>query len=151
MISLEGDQDVRSLTNMNGDLDHEASLMDVGLDSLAMDELLSKLHSCFNMELPAVIFFGHPTVLDMTTHLFGFLMLENNESVDEGSLKIMERHVTSNGFSIVGMCCHFSGSVTSPGSFGEFLHAGSHSSTIIPFDRCDIWSLILARSNLSQK
>ena len=63
-ISLEVKQSIRSLAKVSTDLDHSASLMDVGLDSLATDELSSMLHAHFDIELPAAIVFGHPTTAD---------------------------------------------------------------------------------------
>jgi len=54
-------------------IDHHASLMDEGLDSLGTTELSDILQSRFGIELPSTFVFNNPTIAEMSNHLFKLL------------------------------------------------------------------------------
>eukprot|EP00584_Thalassiosira_punctigera_P004712 CAMPEP_0172543632 /NCGR_PEP_ID=MMETSP1067-20121228/13971_1 /TAXON_ID=265564 ORGANISM="Thalassiosira punctigera, Strain Tpunct2005C2" /NCGR_SAMPLE_ID=MMETSP1067 /ASSEMBLY_ACC=CAM_ASM_000444 /LENGTH=329 /DNA_ID=CAMNT_0013330081 /DNA_START=151 /DNA_END=1136 /DNA_ORIENTATION=- len=128
-------------------IDHHLSLMDEGLDSLGTTELSDILQSHFGIELSSTFVFNNPTIASMTNHLHGLLTPETGhdcsetpEELRDGSDTLEEaitRPALRGELAIVGMACHFPGGVSSLDSFWEFIHAGNHSSTCIPFDRWD--------------
>ena len=52
--------------------------------------------------------------------------------------------------SIVGISCHFPGGVNSPGDYWAMLQNGTQTSSYIPFDRWDAFS-VGVNSNLNKK
>ncbi|KAL7554746.1 hypothetical protein ACHAWF_018278 [Thalassiosira exigua] len=158
-VSYEVEQAVRSVANVSGDLDFGASLMDVGLDSLAIAELSSILRARFDMELPAAIVFSYPTISDLTDHIFECLSIENNDDNLDWATETTKNRPqrapespppSQSPAAIVGMSCRFPGGVATPSEFWTLMQEGSNSSSDIPFDRWDSSSLA-ARSNLGEK
>ncbi|KAL9188495.1 LOW QUALITY PROTEIN: hypothetical protein ACHAXT_006873 [Thalassiosira profunda] len=148
-IAVEVERAVRSLANVSGDIDHTASLMDIGVDSLAIAELSSTLRARFDTELPASIIFSHPTIADLTNHLAQLLAVETQEFDNEASFETKAKDSTSL-MSIVGMSCQFPGGVTSPSQYWDLIVNGENTSSDIPFDRWDASSLA-AGSDLTDK
>ena len=103
VVSIEDSQEI----------DHQISLMDMGLDSLGTTELSQSLQSYFDVELPSTFVFNNPTVADMSNHLFGLLGSETDDVNDEALVKANSRPLTELELSIVGMSCRFPGGVTS--------------------------------------
>ena len=148
-ISVEVEKAVHSVATIGTAVTHTTSLMDAGLDSLAVAELSSVLRSQFNVELPSTIIFNHPTIADITDHLFSILLPEAEEPCVVRNSSIEQTNET-NEFSIVGISCHFPGDITSPSEYWQLLSDGRNTSSQIPFDRWDAASMN-ARSNLSEK
>jgi acyl carrier protein len=59
-------------------VDFKRGLSDLGLDSLMMMELRTKLQSDFNIALPAAAMFEHPTIQELSSYIF----IENFKSID---------------------------------------------------------------------
>jgi epothilone polyketide synthase D len=132
-------------------VDLQLPMMDMGLDSLGITELSQSLQSIFGVELPSTFAFNHPSIADMSNHLFG-LLSPATDCISDGPSLIAtnDRASIAAENSIVGMSCRFPGGVSSPHSFWELLRDGTHTSAHIPFDRWDA-SALAALSNLSEK
>jgi len=78
-VSLVVEETVKSVANISKDVDHSKSLMDAGLDSLAVAELSTILRSRFDIELPSTIVFNQPSIESLTRYIYDELTRESDD------------------------------------------------------------------------
>ena len=153
-ISIEVEKSVRRIVSCGSDhIDHSASLMDVGIDSLAMAEFTSSLRSHFNTEIPSTIVFNHPTIDDIAEHLCESLGVNGPNDPPRQVCLGQSSHPPHSGedtISIVGMSCRFPGGASSPNEYWKIICDGSNTSSHIPFSRWDAFSLAANSEYLSE-
>ena len=151
-ISSEVEEAVREVISIGSSqtIDHHASLMDMGLDSLGTTELSESLQSKFSVDLPLTFVFNNPTIASMSQYLVGVLQPES-AMANDGHLKALrDRPSPEMELAIVGMGCRFPGGVASLKQYWELICAGDQTSSNIPFERWDVSSLT-SRSDLNEK
>ena len=152
-ILAEVERSVERVLHCGGDhttIDHSASLMDVGIDSLAMADFTSSLRSHFNTEIPSIIVFNHPSIEDITDHLCELLGVKDPPAqmcFDQASRPSCSSEET---ISIVGISCRFPGGVSSPKEYWKLLCDGRETSSLVPFNRWDAFSLAANSNSLSK-
>ena len=87
------------------EIDHDASLMDEGLDSLGITELSDALQSRLGVELPSTFVFNNPTIADMSNHLHRLLSQEVVHQHPDTSKEGGDGHAFNMDMAIVGMSC----------------------------------------------
>ena len=124
----------------------------MGLDSLGTTELATILQTTFGVELPLTLVFNYPTIADLTNHLHGIMLPEQNFKVNLSTQKpvtSLSALTNSDGFSIVGMSCRFPGDASSPLQFLKLLYdlerqlsqlstTRKHRACLITIQRCTL-------------
>ena len=140
-------------TEDDGTIDHNSSLMDMGLDSLGSTELVRDLESRFGLELSSTLVFSKPSIRDLSEYIYSLVSLDGDVGDETGqSIRAITdgKVVDTSEWSVVGMSCRFPGGVSEPGSFWDLMSAGKQTSTAIPYDRWDSDAL-LAGLNLNEE
>ena len=128
-------------TEDNSTIDHNSSLMDMGLDSLGSVELVRSLEMRFGLELSSTLVFNKPSIRDLSEYIYSLVSLDVNVDDKAGYSANTYRDsmpvVDASEWSVIGMSCRFPGGVSGPDSFWDLMSAGKKTSTGIPYDRWD--------------
>ena len=157
---------VIGLDESTSELSHTSSLMDLGLDSLSMNELAADLTTKTGVDISPTTFFQRPSITSLSSHISQRELMsvlsegDLSDTDDEDSTASVSHPFAASSndrpnkdtdtFSIVGMSCRFPGNVSNIDEYWELLHNGSLASNSISFDRWDVSSLA-AGSNLGTK
>jgi acyl carrier protein len=126
--------------------DFDANFMTIGLDSLAMTEISSKLRDMFGVNVPSTIAFSHGSVNALTGHVCTMLAEIDKVRLPASSHQTGQpatsptTTTTSSAnekIDVVGMSCRFAGGVVGVESFWTYVAAGKMASENVPFDRWD--------------
>ena len=98
---------------ISGEIDVEAPLMEMGLDSLAATELVRELSEEFGARLSPTLLFDFPTITAISKHLASLV-----RGAAENSFVVLEEEPSfelGGDVAIVGMSCRFPGGIEGPG------------------------------------
>ena len=107
------------------DPDLEASFSDIGITSVGLVELQSRLRDALGVSLPAALVFEYPTPAALAAHLAGLTA----PHVAETDV------VTDDEIAIVGMACRYPGGITTPDDLWDVVRRGVDAVSEFPADR----------------
>ncbi|WP_204803191.1 type I polyketide synthase [Mycobacterium riyadhense] len=112
------------------DIDPECAFQDLGFDSVKATELLDRLKTVTELELPPTLAFDYPTPDELATHLGQRL------SGSAAAAPPVESRVASDEpVAVVGMACRFPGGVDSAAALWDLVASGTDALGGFPNDR----------------
>jgi acyl transferase domain-containing protein/acyl-CoA synthetase (AMP-forming)/AMP-acid ligase II/NADPH:quinone reductase-like Zn-dependent oxidoreductase/acyl carrier protein len=112
------------------DIDPEGAFQDLGFDSVKATELLDRLKTVTELELPPTLAFDYPTPNALATHL-GKLMT-GSVAV---ALPVEAQAALDEPVAVVGMACRFPGGVDSAAALWDLVAGGTDAVGEFPADR----------------
>jgi 3-oxoacyl-(acyl-carrier-protein) synthase/acyl carrier protein len=143
------------------DLNADEPLMEAGLDSLAVTQLVRELAISFELNLSPTLLFDHPTINALTSYLCGTVSTSDDTRSSYGEQVATTSHLghsalltttTSNKHevAIVGMSCRFPGGIEGPAMFWDALKAGTNCITKVPLSRWDVDALVSSDATITR-
>ena len=134
----------------SSEVDVQAPLMELGLDSLATTQLVRQLGTSLSVQLPPTLLFDYPTVDALSDHLVSEVWADNSANDDDdAALKSVHRPMqrkpldgSSHEVAIVGMNCRLPGGVEGPSSLWDVVTSGSCTVDKVPFSRWDVDAVV---------
>ena len=112
------------------DIDPEGAFQDLGFESVKAIELLDRLKTVTELELPPTLAFDYPTPDALATHLYQLL------SGSVATAAPLESQVAVDvPVAVVGMACRFPGGVDSPAALWDLVASGTDAIGEFPADR----------------
>lgn len=118
-------------------VDPDASLFDLGVDSLLVLELRRKLSLALGRALPATMAIDHPSINAIASFLLEADVIDGVTSPHFSSVPTTAP-ADGDPIAIVGMGCRFPGGADSPAQFWELLQRGIDASSEVPAGRWDV-------------
>ena len=112
------------------DIDPEGAFQDLGFDSVKAIELLDRLKTVTELELPPTLAFDYPTPNALAAHL-GQLLTGSVAA----ALPLAARVAVDEPVAVVGMACRFPGGVDSAAALWDLVAAGTDAVGEFPADR----------------
>ncbi len=112
------------------DIDPELAFQEMGFDSVKATELLDRLKTVTELDLPPTLAFDYPTPAALATHLGQRL----GGSIAAGPAA-EARVATDEPVAVVGMACRFPGGVDSPAALWDLVVSGTDALSAFPEDR----------------
>jgi mycoketide-CoA synthase len=110
------------------DIDPEGAFQDLGFDSVKSTELLDRLKTLTELELPLTLAFDYPTPNALATHL-AQLMTGSVAAPVQAQVAVDEP------VAVVGMACRFPGGVDSAATLWDLVAGGTDAMGAFPADR----------------
>ena len=123
----------------------DKGLFQVGMDSLMALELVNRINHAYGCKLVPTAVFRHPTVSELSIHLFDDVLHNQLSSsadlsraastiqIAPDSIRPMEDRIA-----VVGMACRFPGGSDSPENFWKLLSEGEEGIVPYPAERWDV-------------
>ena len=111
-------------------IDPELTFQDLGFDSIKATELLDRLKSVTELELPLTLAFDYPTPDELATHLGQLLGGSASAAASAGAHVRVDEPIA-----VVGMACRFPGGVDSPAALWDLVAGGTDAVGEFPVDR----------------
>ena len=144
---------VQDLLGVGADqVDTQAPLMEMGLDSLAVTQLVRELSETTGTPLPPTLLFDFPTVDALTTHIVG--LVEDDAEADlSGEMPFQSSlaRPQDEEVAIVGMSCRFGGGVEGPAMTWDAVEQGKCMVNKVPFSRWDVDAQVAADPTLPDR
>ncbi|OBK28848.1 hypothetical protein A5634_19600 [Mycobacterium asiaticum] len=112
------------------DIDPESAFQDLGFDSVKATELLDRLKTVTELDLPPTLAFDYPTPAELSTHLGQ--LLGGSAAV---APQVITREAVDEPVAVVGMACRFPGGVDSAAELWELVASGTDAMSGFPTDR----------------
>ncbi len=112
------------------DIDPETPFQDLGFDSVKATELLDRLKTATELDLPPTLAFDYPTPEELAVRLGQLLGGSASAAAPAGAQVRAEEPIA-----VVGMACRFPGGVDSPAALWELVAAGTDAMGDFPADR----------------
>ena len=112
------------------DIDPEGAFQDLGFDSVKATELLDRLKTVTELELPPTLAFDYPTPNALAAHL-GQLLTGSVAA----ALPLAARVAVDEPVAVVGMACRFPGGVDSAAALWDLVAGGTDAVGEFPADR----------------
>ena len=135
-------------------VDINAPLMEMGLDSLASTEFLRQLGDEFQVQLPPTLLFDYPTVGALSSHLVKLVSPNglHTEEIEVGSSMFQDdEEVETQDIALIGMSCRLPGGIEGSVQFWDASAAGRCMVGKVPFTRWDVDALSASRTGLSKE
>ena len=97
-------------------IDENASLIELGLDSLGVVELRNRLEIALNIKLPSIFSYNYPSITDMLSY---FTSISSPQTKEVSSTQISNEPIA-----IISMSCRLPGEVFSPEDFWSMIYSG---------------------------
>ncbi|WP_282957134.1 type I polyketide synthase, partial [Mycobacterium conspicuum] len=111
-------------------IDPKLPFLDLGFDSIKATELLDRLNTVTELDLPLTLAFDYPTPDELATHLSQLLGgSASAAAATEAQVRVDEP------IAVVGMACRFPGGVDSPAGLWELVAGGIDAVGEFPADR----------------
>ncbi|WP_242660903.1 acyl carrier protein, partial [Mycobacterium alsense] len=110
-------------------IDPELTFRDLGFDSVKVVELLDRLKTVTELELPPTLAFDYPSPGELATHL-GQLLAGPAAAAAAGTHVRVDEPIA-----VVGMACRFPGGVDSPAALWDLVAGGTDAMGPFPADR----------------
>jgi len=111
-------------------IDPELTFKDLGFDSVKATELLDRLKTVTELDLPPTLAFDYPTPAELATRLGQLLSGPGAAAAPGGS-----RGQTDEPVAVVGMACRFPGGVDSAAALWDLVAGGTDAMGAFPGDR----------------
>ena len=135
------------------EINPQVPIMDLGLDSLAVTQLMREISSELKIRLPATTIFDHPTIQALTAHLTNLLSRAKGSatrSKPQLATPVVQRQDTCcDEVAVIGSSCRFPGGVEGLERFWDVIQAGRSVVGKVPFSRWDVGAVALADVTLS--
>ncbi len=112
------------------DIDPESPFQDLGFDSVKATELLDRLKTATELDLPPTLAFDFPTPDELATRLGQLLGGSAPAALPAGAQVRAEEPIA-----VVGMACRFPGGVDSPAALWDLVAGGTDAMGEFPSDR----------------
>ncbi|WP_329572886.1 type I polyketide synthase [Kitasatospora sp. NBC_01266] len=131
--SKQGDlpQDAAATPPAPTSVDPDRSFRDLGLDSVALLELQTRLNRATGLTMPPTVAFDHPSPADLAAHL----RTEVLGLPDHVAPVVRAAAASDEPIAIVGIGCRYPGGVASPEDLWRLVAAGEHVRDPFPEDR----------------
>ena len=116
------------------DIDPEGAFQDLGFDSVKATELLDRLKTVTELDLPPTLAFDYPTPEELATHL-GQLMTGSVVTARPVEAQVASQAQIDEPVAVVGMACRFPGGVDSAGELWDLVATGTDAVGEFPGDR----------------
>ena len=116
------------------DIDPGGEFRDLGFDSVKATELLDRLKTVTELDLPLTLAFDYPTPDALATHL-GRLLTGSVGAVAPVEAQVASQAQTDEPVAVVGMACRFPGGVDSAGALWDLVATGTDAIGAFPADR----------------
>ena len=111
-------------------IDPELTFQDLGFDSIKATELLDRLNTVTELDLPLTLAFDYPTPDELATHLSQLLGGSASAAAVAGAQVRVDEPIA-----VVGMACRFPGGVDSPAALWDLVAGGIDAVGEFPADR----------------
>ncbi len=106
------------------DIDPEGAFQDLGFDSVKATELLDRLKTVTELDLPPTLAFDYPTPNALATHL-GQLMSGSVVAAAPVEAQVASQAQIDEPVAVVGMACRFPGGVDSAAALWDLVASGT--------------------------
>ena len=113
-----------------GHIDPELTFQDLGFDSIKATELLARLNTVTELDLPLTLAFDYPTPDELATHLSQLLGGSASVAAPADAQVRVDEPIA-----VVGMACRFPGGVDSPAALWDLVAGGTDAVGEFPADR----------------
>ncbi|WP_143145004.1 type I polyketide synthase, partial [Streptomyces humi] len=119
------------------DVQIEASLRELGFDSMMAVELRNRLNAVTGLRLPSTVVFDHPTAGDLARFVRAELLGVPQDSTDESAPApvALDAAAAAEPVAIVGIGCRFPGGVRSPEDLWQLVFSETDAVSGFPVDR----------------
>ncbi|WP_077098896.1 type I polyketide synthase [Mycobacterium terramassiliense] len=111
-------------------IDPELSFQDLGFDSVKATELLDRLKTVTELDLPLTLAFDYPSPDELATYLSQLLGGSSPAAASTGAQARVDEPIA-----VVGMACRFPGGVNSPAALWDLVAGGVDALGEFPADR----------------
>lgn len=115
--------------------DYELPFQDYGIVSVNVPHFIDKINEVFEIEVSVAAFFNCPNI-NQFSHYLETVM--NEESNQDGEIKVNNISQTEEKIAVVGMSCRFPGGANSLKEYWDFLISGKDGITDIPEGRWEL-------------
>jgi acyl transferase domain-containing protein/acyl carrier protein len=134
---------VQSVLGSAAEVPDDVQLMDIGLDSLGVTELATRLSASLGIRVPPTMVFSYPTLKDITAFTLGlFDLSEQSDKVKPAQDARASTTPDSAAIAVTGMSCRFPGDINSTSALWDVLCAGEDKISEVSLNRWDTDSIV---------